>query len=182
MVLQMVFRKILVLNTLMFAAVTAVAEPAKNTALDGKAQYEMLCGACHNPDGKGAGEGAFPPLAGSEWVKGDAERLVQVILHGLEGPVKVAGKSYNLAMPPQGAALTDEQIAAIGTYVRRAWGNQEGGINEAFVKAARAHSEGRTSMWKAEEILKRWPLPTKPGPLKELIATCLLYTSDAADE
>ncbi|MGJ8725001.1 MAG: PA14 domain-containing protein [Roseibacillus sp.] len=140
-------------------------------AMDGKAQYEMLCGACHNPDGKGAGEGAFPPLAGSEWVKGDPERMVQVILHGLEGPVDVLGKTYNLAMPPQGAALTNEQIAAIGTYVRGAWGNKEGKIDANFVKEARARTAKRNAMWKEGELLKRWPLPEKKGPLNNLIAT-----------
>ena len=168
-ILQMDFGKILVLSALMFSAATAVAK-------DGKAEYELLCGACHSPDGKGAGEGAFPPLAGSEWVKGDAERLVQVILHGMDGPVKVAGKSYNLTMPPQGAALTNAQIAAIGTYVRKAWGNNGGGIDEAFVKAARANSAKRNTMWKAEELLKRWPFPKKKGPLKDLIAT--VYKGD----
>ena len=139
-------------------------------AADGKAEYEMLCGACHNPDGKGAGEGAFPPLAGSEWVKGDPERMVQVILHGLEGPVSVLGKTYNLAMPPQGAALTDAQIAAIATYVRGAWGNDEGVINAGLVKEARATTAKRTTAWTEKEILKRWPLPEEKGPLKNLIS------------
>ena len=140
-------------------------------AIDGKAQYEMVCGACHNPDGKGAGEGAFPPLAGSEWVKGDPERMVQVILHGLEGPVTVLGETYDLAMPPQGAALTDEQISAIATYVRGAWGNKEGAININLVKEARARTAERTAMWKEEELLKSWPLPEEKGPLKHLIKT-----------
>lgn len=138
---------------------------------EGQAEYEMLCGTCHNPDGRGAGEGAFPPLAGSEWVKGDPERMVQVILHGLEGPIKVSGKSYNLAMPPQGAALTDKQIAAIVTYVRGSWDNGEEGVDEAFVKAARERSANQTEMWKPQELLKRWPLPEEKGPLEHLIAT-----------
>jgi cytochrome c553 len=140
-------------------------------AMDGKAQYEMLCGACHNPDGKGAGEGAFPPLAGSEWVKGDPERMVQVILHGLEGPMQVLDKNYNLVMPPQGAALTDEQIVAITNYVRTSWGNEQSEVDLALVKAARQRSQGRSQMWKAEELLEQWPLPEKKGPLQNLRAT-----------
>ena len=164
--LTMDINKIMVLTLLSFLAATSVA-----LGMDGKAQYEMVCGACHNPDGKGAGEGAFPPLAGSEWVKGDPERMVQVILHGLEGPVTVLGETYDLAMPPQGAALTDEQIAAIATYVRGAWGNKEGAININLVKEARARTAKRTAMWKEKELLKSWPLPEEKGPIKNLIST-----------
>lgn len=165
-VLKMDIGKRWVLGALSFVAAAVMAG-----AVDGKAQYEMLCGACHNPDGKGAGEGAFPPLAGSEWVTGDPERLVQVVLHGLEGPVTVRGKTYNLAMPPQGAALTDEQIAGIATYVRGAWGNKEKGVDSDFVKEARERTAKRKSMWKEKELLKLWPLAEKKGPLKHLIAT-----------
>lgn len=155
---------------LLFSLLILGWAPTTTLALDGKAQYEMLCGACHNPDGRGAGEGAFPPLAGSEWVKGDPERLIQVILHGLEGPVKVLDKSYNLAMPPQGAALTDEQIAAISTYVRAAWGNGGSKVDVAMVKKARARTAKRSKMWTAEELLKQWPLPPERGPLQNLKA------------
>lgn len=158
------FGRILILWVFGFSAVHAAE-------IDGKAQYEMLCGACHNPDGKGAGEGAFPPLAGSEWVKGDPERMVQVILHGLTGPVTVLNKTYNLAMPPQGGALTDEQIAAITAYVRGAWGNDEPGVDVDFVKKARENTLERKTMWEAEELLKRWPLPKEIGPLENLRAT-----------
>lgn len=138
---------------------------------DGKARYEMLCGACHGADGKGAGEGGFPPLAGSDWVMGDPERMIQVILHGLEGPVTVKGKTYNLAMPPQGAALTDEHIAEIATYVRGAWGNSESKVGLKRVQAARKRTASREQMWKAPELLKRWPLVEAPGPIEHLVAS-----------
>ncbi len=156
-------------KTFTFLALYGAASSA--FAIDGKKQYEMLCGACHSADGKGAGGGSFPPLAGSRWVKGDPERLVQIVLHGLEGPVNVLDKSYNLAMPPQGAALTDEQIAAITTYVRGAWGNKQDAITPDLVKQARIATAERHSMWKVEELLKEWPLPPKKGPLKNLRAT-----------
>ncbi|MDQ8189346.1 c-type cytochrome [Roseibacillus persicicus] len=139
--------------------------------MEGKAEYEMFCGACHNPDGKGAGEGAFPPLAGSEWVKGDPERMIQVVLHGLEGPVSVSGKSYNLAMPPQGGVLSNEQIAAIVSYVRGSWGNKEKGVDAQFVKKARERTASQQKMWKANQLLDKWPLPSQKGPVEHLIAT-----------
>ena len=139
--------------------------------IDGKAQYELFCGACHDPKGTGAGDGSFPPLAGSEWVKGDPERMVQVVIHGLQGKVKVKNKIYDLAMPPQGAALTDEQIAAIVTYVRGAWGNAETGVDAAFVAKARQNSAKREESWTSRNLLKKWPLPPEQGPLQHLIST-----------
>ena len=155
----------------MGAVLCAVLIATGATGMDGKTQYEMLCGACHNSNGKGADAGAGPPLAASEWVQGDPERLVQVILHGMEGPVRVLDKTYNLAMPPQGAALTDEQIVAISNYVRSSWGNQESLIDAKLVKEARQRTSKRDTMWKAEELVKRWPLPEKRGPLRNLKAT-----------
>ena len=65
--------------------------PALAGAADGGAIYNAYCAACHGDDGKGAVAGVFPPLAGSEWVAGDPERSIQVVLHGLVGPVSVAG-------------------------------------------------------------------------------------------
>ena len=143
---------------------TATTAGAKN----GKADYEMFCGACHSPDGKGADQAA-PPLAGSKWVKGDPERLVQVVLNGLQGPVEVLNKSYNLSMPPQGGTLNDEQIASIASYVRGAWGNAGSKIEPAFVAKERANK--REKMWTSKELLKQWPLPRDTGPLRNLIAT-----------
>jgi hypothetical protein len=77
------FRQIFTLSGCFLVAVLPLG------AQEARQQYEMLCGACHGANGKGAGEGSFPPLAGSEWIQGDAGRMIQIILHGLEGPVTV---------------------------------------------------------------------------------------------
>ena len=89
----------------------------------GKSQY-MLCAACHGPDGKGVPNLA-PPLAGSEWVTGPVENLARIQMRGLTGPIEVAGKAYDLPIPmaPLGAAQTDEQMAAVLTYIRNSFGN-----------------------------------------------------------
>lgn len=138
-------------------------------AEDGKANYTQYCSACHAPDGKGINQGQFPPLAGSEWVKGDANRMIQTVLHGLQGPITAAGKEYNLVMPPQGAALTDAQIASIITYVRSSWGHKESPVSVAQIKAARDDSKNRSQMWDSNELLDKYPLPggksaPAPGP------------------
>lgn len=139
-----------------------------------KVMYEQLCGACHGNDGQGAQQGQFPPLADSAWVKGAPDRMIQVVLHGLMGEITVPSKhaanpTYNLVMPPQGAALTDEQIAKISTYVRTSWGNKESPVTVEMVKAQREVSAGRTGFWQAEEILEAYPLDAEHTGTKETL-------------
>ena len=102
----------------------------------GKQVYMGLCFACHQPDGKGL-PGAFPPLAGSDFMLADRERAIRVVLKGLTGPVTVNGKTINSAMPPQEAVLTDRQVADVLTYVYNTWGNTGDAFTTDQVKTIR---------------------------------------------
>jgi mono/diheme cytochrome c family protein len=97
----------------------------------------------------------YPPLAGSEWVKGDPAVLVKIVLHGLEGPVRVAGKDYGgvgaVGMPAMGG-LTDEQVADVLTHVRAEFGEGAGAVNPALVRRVRAETADRTAAWTAKEL------------------------------
>lgn len=137
-------------------------------AQDGGQLFTLYCSACHGADGKGATGGAFPPLAASPWLSGDPDRAVKIVLNGLAGPVTVLGKTYNLEMPPQGAALPDDQIAAILTYVRSSWGNQASPVTTEFVKTIRKSIADRKTSWTADEILKLHPLPLEKTALSAL--------------
>lgn len=139
-------------------------------AQDGAQLYGLYCSACHGADGKGATGGQFPPLAGSEWVAGTADRSIKIVLHGLHQPIEVSGKTYNLEMPPQGAALTDEHIAAILTYVRSSWGNKDSAVSVDQVKKVRAATLERKTHWTAPELLKLHPLENVKPPLANLIS------------
>jgi mono/diheme cytochrome c family protein len=102
----------------------------------GKAQF-LICGACHGQNGEGGP--IAPPLAGSEWVKGPVSNLIRIQLRGLQGPITVAGKEYN--MPAGMAALsyqTDEQIAGVLTYVRNSFGNKASAVKPEQVAALRS--------------------------------------------
>ena len=104
------------------------AAPAAAGALKGKAAFEANCAACHQATGKGL-PGAFPPLAGSDWLKGKKpSQVAEVVLKGLHGPVVVNGVTYNNVMPPQ-SGINDADIAAIVTYVLNQWGNPGGSIS-----------------------------------------------------
>ena len=135
----------------------------------GKAPYEQYCGACHAPDGKGIAGGQFPPLAGSEWVGGKPERIIEIVLHGLQGPLTVAGKKFNLVMPPHKDSLTDEQIADIISYVRSSWGHQHSPVDQKQVTAMRKATAKRPSMWVADKLLKRYPIESPP-PIRDLLS------------
>ena len=80
------------------------------------------CFACHLPSGEGMA-GVFPPLAKSDLLMADRERVIRIVLKGLTGPVTVNGQTYNGVMPPQGETLGVEQIANVLTYVTNSWGN-----------------------------------------------------------
>jgi quinoprotein glucose dehydrogenase len=101
----------------------------------GKQQF-MVCGACHGQSGEGTAAG--PPIAGSEWVTGPEENLIRIQLRGLQGPIKVKGVEYNF--PAGMAALayqTDDQIAAVLTYIRNSFGNAAPAVTPAAVAALR---------------------------------------------
>lgn len=138
-------------------------------AEDGAQVYNSLCAACHGTDGKGLN--GLPPLVGSDWPKGPAARSIKIVLSGMEGPVEVAGKSYNIVMPPQGAVLSDEKIAAALTYVRKAFAGGAGAVTPDEVKAVRAATAQRTTPWTAEELLKDHPFPPAKTALKNLVGT-----------
>jgi mono/diheme cytochrome c family protein/glucose/arabinose dehydrogenase len=119
----------------------------------GKQTYAGLCAACHQTTGKGL-DGLAPPLAESEWVLGDPERIAKVVMHGLRGPIKVKGLSYSYDMPAAGF-LTDEQIAGVLTYIRREWDHEADPVSVDLVKKVRAENKGRTDAWTEPELLKK---------------------------
>lgn len=99
--------------------------------------------------------GQFPPLAGSEWVNSDSKygdnHLVMLLLNGLQGPFQVKGQLYNNAMVPW-KQLTDDQIAAILTYIRSDWGNNAPPIDTAFVAKIRADNAAQGDPWTQAQL------------------------------
>lgn len=86
----------------------------------GERLYGQTCFACHQPQGQGM-EGAFPPLAKSDYLNADVDRAIEITMHGLRGEITVNGVKYNSMMPAQ--SLNDEEIAAVLTYIYKNWGN-----------------------------------------------------------
>ena len=100
----------------------------------GKEVYNVNCITCHMEKGEGI-EGAFPPLAKSDYLMADKNRSIRQILEGASGEMTVNGKTYNGEMPA--IDLTDEQVSDVLNYVRNSWGNKGGAVTAAEVKAQR---------------------------------------------
>ncbi len=130
--------------------------------LKGKAIYarEGFCITCHQPDGAGLSASGFPPIAATEWVTGNQERLIKLVLNGLHGPIEVLGKKYSgqVPMTPFGGMLQDDEVAAVLTYVRNSFGNKAPAIAAKKVKEVRAATKDKTNFYSPEELLKQHPL------------------------
>lgn len=103
--------------------------------LSGSILYNTYCAACHQRNGRGDNN-LFPPLAGADWVTGDTDRLIDIVLNGVQGDIMVNGKSYNGLMPPNNH-LDDHAIASILTYIRTNFGNKAAPVNALQVSKIR---------------------------------------------
>lgn len=93
----------------------------------GESQYNTSCAACHQANGQGLPP-TFPAIAGSAMATGDIAAHIDIAIHGRPGT----------AMAAFGPQLSDEQLAAIVTYQRNAFGNDTGDlVKPADIAAAR---------------------------------------------
>lgn len=114
------------------------------------------CAACHGEDGLGVEFGG-PPLAGSEWVTGPADRLTALILHGMHGPIMVGGTLYepDMGMP----ALKDNEhngmadLAGLVAYLRNSWGNKGTLISIPQAQAVKDKTADRELPYTAQELI-----------------------------
>jgi len=124
--------------------------------LRGKVLFEQNCALCHNSDGMGKPAQA-PVLAGSEWVlAAGVNRLIRIPQVGLTGPIEVKGQALNFPVPmaAMGAPYSDDDLAAVLSYVRNAWGNKASVVTAEQVKKVRAELAGRTQPYSPDELKK----------------------------
>ncbi|MDF1838436.1 MAG: c-type cytochrome [Planctomycetota bacterium] len=130
---------------------------AKNAYGRGRVMYETkaACSSCHGPTGDGL-PNLGPPLRNSEWVTGDVTRLTKILLHGMTGPVTVAGTKYTplLPMPGIGAnrAIGDQDVADLITYIRNSWGNHADVGEADEVEKVRAATTDRRTPYKESDL------------------------------
>ncbi len=121
---------------------------------EGKKVYGN-CIACHQANGSGL-PGAFPPLAGSEWVSGGTKRLGAILMAGINGPFHVEGQAFNQLMPAWNS-LGDEKMAQVLTYVRRTFvqlpEGEDGVVTTEMMKSARDEFGAHVAPFTEAELL-----------------------------
>jgi mono/diheme cytochrome c family protein len=130
----------------------AVVAAGGAPAVDGKQLYGAKCAACHQGTGLGVA-GVFPPVAASEWVLGDEKILANILLHGVNGEMVVKGTSYKGAMPAW-KSLSDDELAAVLTYIRSDWGNAAVPIKAETIKSQRELTKARTEPYPGGAAIK----------------------------
>jgi mono/diheme cytochrome c family protein len=131
-------------------AATSVAAPV---TADGAQIFASRCASCHQATGAGL-PGVFPPLAGSEWVNGDAKTVARILLLGINGKIGVAGSTFDGTMPAFGTTLSDAEIAAVASHVRASFGNKAPALSADLVKVERTRLGSRTTPWTGGDELK----------------------------
>jgi mono/diheme cytochrome c family protein len=113
----------------------------------GKEVFANNCAACHGADGGGV-TNVGAKLGGSQYATLPNDGTIRVLVNGKEG----GGIGV---MPPLGAAMSDEEVAAVLTFVRQSWGNTASAILPAQVKETRAAYAHRTTPWTEAELATR---------------------------
>jgi mono/diheme cytochrome c family protein len=115
-------------------------ESAANVAdlvRDGQKVYAEQCAGCHAVDGRGKGD-AYPPLDGnSSVVEPTGINAIRIVLSGGFAP-STAGNPRPYSMPPFSQRLSDDDAAAVVTYIRQAWSNKAASVSANDIRAYRS--------------------------------------------
>jgi mono/diheme cytochrome c family protein len=122
-------------------------------------ETEGYCISCHQKSGTGLQTAGYPTLVAIDWVTGSEERLIKLVLNGLQGPMDVMGNHYEGQVPMMAfrEMLNDEEVAAVLTYVRNAFGNRASVIDPGLVKRVREQTRDKDGFYSPAELKKQHP-------------------------
>jgi len=136
----MKFNKYRIKSTMMLGFTTVLASfifqdrDLEESKKRGEDIYMGYCITCHMDKGQGI-QGAFPPLANSDYLMADKERAIRTILNGLTEEIAVNGQVYFGEMAPQD--LNDQEVADVLNFIMNSWGNNGEIVLETEVTKAR---------------------------------------------
>src|SRR6185312_2806974 len=114
----------------------AATQVSASVLARGSALYKTHCSSCHLMDGRGEPP-AYPPLAQNQSIEMEsAVNPIRMVLNG-GYPPQTAGNPRPYGMPPFAQALSDEDIAAVVTYIRVSWGNTGQPVSPSEVNVLR---------------------------------------------
>lgn len=131
--------------------------PAGSMPVDGNVVYTANCVTCHQGTGQGI-TGTFPPLAASKWVLANPQIPAQIVLHGMQGPIEVAGQTYSGLMPSM-AHLSDDELVAVLNYIRSDWGNSAPAVTTEWFSEQRVLFTDRGPWEGAAELITEFGKP-----------------------
>ena len=144
--------------------ITELTGQDRDMYIVGKEIYERegYCSTCHQHDGMGLTASGFPPLANSEWVVQNEDRLIKLTMNGLHGPITVLGKDYpgQVPMTPYKGLLNNEEIASVLTYVRNSFGNKAPVVTVQKVSELRGVVDKKKGFYSPAELLEEHPHET----------------------
>jgi len=102
----------------------------------GQTVYAQHCASCHGSDGRGMPP-EYPPLAGNPSIQmQSAVNPIRMVLNG-GFPPGTQGNPQPYGMPPFAQSLSDDEVAAVVTYIRAAWGNRGAAVSSLQANALR---------------------------------------------
>jgi len=117
------------------------AANARELAMNGQKVYTDRCAGCHAADGRGKGD-AYPALDGNGSVtEPTGINAIRTVLSGGFSPA-TAGNPRPYSMPPFSQTLSDDDAAAVVTYIRQAWSNKAPSVSPNDVRAYRSTPGG----------------------------------------
>ena len=133
-------RKLSIVGMLLMVVVYLFAQTSQQGGLKasidrGKKVYDTYCLSCHQSDGSGVPK-MNPPLIKTDWVTGNKQRLITILLKGMNERIEIDGEEYENVMASH-AFLKDEQIADVLTYIRNSFCNKASLVTAAEVKTVR---------------------------------------------
>lgn len=143
-----------------------LATANRNLVLQGASIFRSICASCHGTDAKGLATAVAPPLVGSKRLAGDKNTAINILLHGLTGPIE--GKTYPGDLMPSFGANSNEWVAAVLSYARFEFGRGPRNdpkavspfITSTEVKKVRDESGTRTKSWTVSDLEKAESLKT----------------------
>ena len=90
-------------------------------------------------------------------MQGNPDRIVAIASYGLTGTITAAGVTMNAVMEPPAANMSPENLAALISYIRNAWGNSANKISADDVAKARDAMQSQSTKWTVDTLRAKFP-------------------------